>query len=634
MTDLICISHPKKVPISSWISRGGQVEKGVGKLSQWKSKEYETPTIVSCTLSFDDLEYFNSIHIKLHNEFSQSFPSKLRFEFSVDKKNWEPLLHEHNFKVGPNNTIIWNFALVSAKFLKIVLIADKKNQSGKFMVAIGEMQTFISGVTKITASSELDRLWVKENIIDRRSEYGWSSSPKVQQEKEFIELDFGAVNRITEVHILTKDDVDTFFPNSFRLLYSEDNITWRLLFDENHFIAEPACWYKWRFLPTNARYVQLVILEGARTSEGKYISQIVEVEFYAITNYLESPHHSHSLPPVSTTLNSGIVRLASDGEYKEGVAVQASDKRLLEATTEKMGIIKLAMDGEVKESLVVQSIDRRLKNATEDLHGIVRLARNGEVKEGHVVQSNDARLSKATEDSFGIVELAVDGESRAGVVVQGNDRRLKLATISSPGIVKLASNGGENPNEAIQADDYRLKNATTEKVGLMRFAKHGEVVSDKAVQSDDPRLKDASTEIKGVVILAKNGEKKAGKVVQSNDTRLDESSTNNFGIVQLASLGSSASNRVVQANDPRLSDARQPVNHEHDYAPKDHDFNSHKGTLQVKTNQGNPFKGDVVPVENYAAITGINQEGAGVIGRGGREGVIGSGTDCGVGAFG
>ena len=634
MNDLKCISHPQKININSWKSQGGQIDKGSGKLNTWKSKEFDTINIVSFTLNFDENQFFNCISIKLNEDNLNNFPSKFRFEFSNDGKTWEPLIQENNFKIGPNKIINWNFSLINANQLKLVMLVDKKTQNGKYFISVGEVQVLISGVVKIRASSELDRLWVKENIIDKRNEYGWSSTPKLQKENEFLEIDLGAINRVTELCILSKDDFDTFFPSSFRILYSDDNIAWHLLLEESDFIAEPSTWYKWRFLPVSARFFQIIILEGARTTEGKYISQIIEIEIYANTDYLEKTPQIISYPPMANVLKPGIVKLAKDGENKEGVVVQGNDKRLLEATTTRLGIVELAADGEVNNSKVVTSSDKRLKYASEELSGIVKLARDGESRAGFVVQSNDIRLKQATEDKVGLVELASDGETKAGVVVQGSDSRLKHATTKTDGIVKLAVDGSEEPNVVIQGNDSRLKKATTVNFGLMCFARHNEETADKSIQSNDPRVRKATTENYGIVTLAKNLEVKEGKVVQSNDKRLTEASSENFGIVRLASLGSGAENRVVQANDPRLSDARKPINHEHDYAPKDHDFNSHKGVLKIKSNLNSTYKGNNVPIDNYASIVGVNQSGAGVIGQGGKEGVVGIGLDCGVGAFG
>ena len=191
--------------------------------------------------------FFNAISVGLHKEYPGFFPTKLRFEVSEEGRVWEPLLHEVDYRVEPYDKAFWNFPLISARYLKFVFFADKENKSGKYLAAFGEIQVLISGALSIKSSSELDRLWVKENIIDNRPEYGWSTAPRPRIEKEYIELDLGSVSRICEARMLSKDDTDVFFPNSFQLLYSEDDIGWHLLFEENSFLVEAACWYRWRF---------------------------------------------------------------------------------------------------------------------------------------------------------------------------------------------------------------------------------------------------------------------------------------------------------------------------------------------------------------------------------------------------
>ena len=630
MLDSICISHPQRIDIISWTALGESKE-APGRLLSWESDELENPTIVSCIAAFENVCSFNSIQIELHKKYSAFFPSKLRFEKSDEGTIWEPLLQEAGYCVGPHKKAHWKFTLTSAKYLKFAFLCDKENQNGKYFTAFGEIQFFISGMTQIKASSELDRLWVKENIIDRRNEYGWSTAPASRLEKEFVQLDLGSLNQICEARILSKDDPDTFFPISFQLLYSEDDISWHLLCEENGFMAEPACWYRWRFPAVNAQYISLVILEGSRTYEGKYLSQIIEIELYAHATLLNKINHSHSMPPPASTLQSGIVRLALDGESREGVALQASDRRLFDASTERKGIVELASDGESRSGVAVQGSDRRIQYASEDFAGIIRLARDEEVRKGYALQSDDSRLKMASEEKTGLVELASDGESRSGVVVQGNDSRLKYANTKEAGIVKLASNRSTNPNEVVQANDDRLRKANIEALGTVQLARHNEALAEKVVQSNDPRLKNASTENKGIVELAQDGEIKGDKVVQSNDTRLQPATEDKFGIVQLAAQGNNQKKAAVQADDPRLSDARIPLKHEHEYAPKEHDLNSHEGTLSLKKEQGRQLKGFQNPPLDFAPIMASNEgDGAALSGKAKRDAIVGLGGAAGV----
>ena len=630
MSNIICVSHPKQIPILKFLAIGN-TDKSLDKVLSWHSDELETPLLISCLLDFGSVSYFNSIRMDIHSDYTNFFPSRIRFETSLNGDIWEPILHKVGHKTGLHNKLLLNFSLTSSRYLKLVFLADKKNNAKKYFAAFGELQVMISGIINVEASSELDRLWIKENIFDNRSEYGWSTLLRSKKEKEYIQLDLGSVNRLCEVHLLSKADQNTFFPTAFQLYYSEDNISWHIILEENAYLAEPSCWYRWRFLTCNARFIRLVILEGSQTYEGKYISQIVEIKLFAIEELVGHYGNSSVSLPIANTIRSGLVRLAADGETKEGVAVQSNDSRLVDASTEQKGIVELASDGETKEGVAVQSSDRRLEYASEELAGIVRLAREGEIREKHAVQSNDSRLQDATENSEGIVKLASNGESASGLVVQGNDRRLRAATTETLGIVKIAKNFSDNPSEVVQANDSRLLKASTEAYGIMRFSLHGEKAKNKAVQSDDSRLASASTIKEGIVILAKDLERHANKVVQSNDSRLQDATENSKGIVQLSPLGTSLQGKVVQSNDSRLNDARVPLPHKHDYASKSHSFDSHEGTLKIEGSQGNIIKGINKPPNKHAPITGVNKgDGAGILGVGESEGVVGSGMQSGL----
>lgn len=619
----IRISHPSVYPFLE-VRSEGRVQFSDGVLESWEGAT--GGGVLSLTGLFGSDIYFNQIRL-LPGIDPSVFPATFRFEISMDGKIWEPILKETGFVVGPVAPQ-WIFPLIKARYIKLVVTGDQ----GKELIATGRFEVLVAGVIDIKTSSELDRLWVKENLIDGRAEYGWSSALRSRNQEESIELDLGSVNRVSELRLLSKNDAETFFPSSFRVLYSDDHITWHHLIEENGFFAEQATWYRWRFLPLNIRYLIIQIRENARTREGKFISQIVEVELYATADPVERQERGLPEPvPHSSVLRSGIVRLAMDGEVKEGVVVQGHDRRLRAATTDARGIVELAQDGEDREGVVVQGHDRRLKPASEDMPGIVRLARNREQRAGHAVQSSDDRLKKATVDSEGVVELAEPGEERGGVAVQGNDPRLKYSTEKSPGIVQLAGDGAVEPGLAVQASDHRLRLATTEAVGILRFARAGEQADFAAVQGSDPRLHDATAERKGIVELAKDGEDREGVVVQGNDRRLRPASEDMPGIVRLAPGGSEQAGLAVQASDPRLSDARPPLAHSHEYAALDHDFNSHPGMIRLERATGKVYEGHVPPPVDHAPVTGVNSgDGAGVAGRGQAEGVIGFGHRHGV----
>jgi len=352
----------------------------------------------------------------------------------------------------------------------------------------------------------------------------------------------------------------------------------------------------------------------------------------------------------ATTENRGIVELAEDGEEKPGAAVQGDDRRLKEATTERKGIVELAGDGEINPGVVVQGNDRRLRDATTVSKGIVELAEDGEDSEGVAVQGSDMRLKPATEKrsgimkfspdggsealsavqgndrrlrdastvSKGIVELAEDGEDREGVAVQGNDRRLREASEKSYGIMRFAPDGGSEALSAVQGNDRRLRDATTLYKGIVELAEDGEDKEGVAVQGSDRRLKPASTINSGIVELAEDGEDREGVAVQGNDRRLKAATESSVGVVRFARNNESVSGTAVQADDERLNDRREPLPHNHDYAPLKHDFNSHSGTISIRTEMDEPFSGVTPPSDGssvvYAANTSVKNSSVGITG--------------------
>ena len=340
----------------------------------------------------------------------------------------------------------------------------------------------------------------------------------------------------------------------------------------------------------------------------------------------------------ATTATKGIVELAEDGEIKPGTAVQSSDKRLIDATEKNKGIMSFAHDGEASPLKAVQSNDRRLKDATAANKGIVELAEDGEDAPNVAVQGNDKRLKDATsvakgilkfaedgsdspftavqasdrrlkdasESSKGILRFAKNGESAALTAVQSNDDRIKPASETNPGIIKICADGEETPNSAVRGNDRRLKPASEKNPGIMRFASNCESSSYSALQSNDDRIKPATTISKGIVEFAEDGEDAPNVAVQGSDRRLRKADENNYGIVRFAPDGESRTLHAVQSNDKRLCDNRSPLPHTHDYAPLNHDFNSHSGCITLRADRTENFTGITPPPESSSVIYAEN----------------------------
>ncbi len=626
---LIRVSHPYSLPIRSVKTTGRFELKNDEFISFFEEKDQAG--LSSIIFEFNETIYFNGIELLPGTDGLDYFPDSFRFELSHDGKYWEPILQESAFRKSFKTSAKWLFSLTSARYVKFVSKIARKANNGKNRISFGNLKILVTGISSIQASSELDRLWVKENLIDTRPDYGWSSKKKEEPEDEYLIFDLGTVNRVEEIRMLTKNDAVTNFPERFIAYYSEDDLTWHQLHEENSFLSEPGTWYKWRFSPVNLRFLKLVFLQEKIQNKKEYITEVIEVELYSSPDKKDYGGPAREPLPYASVLRSGIIRLAVDGEVKEGVVVQSNDRRLRDATTEYRGIVELASDGEEKAGVVVQGNDKRLKIATEITHGLVRLARSGEARPGLVVQSDDERLRTASTEHLGIVELALDGETRPGVVVQGNDARLKVATKKSVGLVQLAESGETAHDKVVTGDDPRLKDATTTSKGIVKLAMNGGEDAETVVQGNDKRLRKANTEQYGIVQLAHSGENKEGVVVQGNDKRLQSADFEKQGIVLLSKLGENVPGRVVLADDPRLSDSRDPRPHTHNYAEKEHDFNSHKGLLRITGETSSFAKAMVPPPENDSIIYGKNTaEGSAVVGVSGGQGVFGFSEKIGI----
>ncbi|MEM7179525.1 MAG: discoidin domain-containing protein [Spirochaetota bacterium] len=619
------ISHRKEV-VPDKITSTGRVRLEKGSLKEFIA-ESDAESLVSIVFAFESPIHFSSFEFQACAGEELFFPNIFRFEISHDGEVWEPILQEHGLSKLGKKEFSACFGLIRSSYIKLLLKIEQKNSSGNYKVSLQDFKILISGISNILVSSENDRYWVKENLIDERQDYGWSSKEKDTPSEEYFLMDFGSVNRIEEIRLLSRDHFDVNFPSVLQVYYSEDDLSWYQLFEETAFLSEKASWYRWRFLPTNMRFIKIVCRNEKANASKNYVVQILEFEAFASADMLDLSRRKNiaETPPYSSIIRPGLVRLAVDGEDKDGVAVQGSDRRLREASSEFKGIVELAVDGEDKAGVVVQGNDSRLKIATENSYGLARLAKNAEARGGLVVQSDDERLKNATESYPGIVELAENGETRPGVVVQGNDKRLKRANTQEYGLTILAEAGDNTPGKVVTGDDPRLKKATTETEGILRFAKNGEDSPLIAVQGNDKRLKAATTELPGIVELAHSGEKKAGVVVQGDDERLRNATEEHTGIMQFAKHSAKMPEKAVQADDPRLYDSREAKEHKHNYAPISHDYNTHTGLIRLTGESSSAFKNIVAPPQNHSVIYGKNtaQNGSGVLGVGEESGVVG-----------
>ena len=524
-----------------------------------------------------------------------------------DSEFWErvPVLKE--YREGDNQILELPFIHTQ----KIQLVFHRGSAGNISSLKINELQISRNFKIKLEASSSYDRLWTVENLIDNRDEYGWCSRalPDADTPGEKIEIELSQPAFLGQVALRSIFEQNPRFPRSFVVSASLDKSLWTDIIREANFQAAPLNWYRWTFMALRARFLRITIHQAGFSSSKEFTSAIQALKIYAVPENILI-YNSHGNSPASELI-PGTVTLSENRGSAPGKVVQANDSRLKKATSESEGIVRFARDNESSENAAVQGNDSRIKAATETLPGIVRLARDGENLEHTSVQGNDSRLKRATTAGAGIVQLADSGQIAAGLVVQSDDIRLKPASETDFGLAKLAPDNTTKNGTVVQANDSRLKKADIAWPGIVQLAAHGEAQPLKAVQADDPRLIIGSEEQAGRIQFARDKENAASKAVQGNDSRLQPASEAEYGIVRIAGNGKNISGAVVDASDSRLSDAREPLPHEHDYAPKNHAFGDHSGVLFVKIDetvsapQGfsiPPYSGVPIQAENQSGI--------------------------------
>ena len=493
----------------------------------------------------------------------------------------------------------FRFPLTVARFLQVHFYQEGGPVHSS---EIKNFQVMFHSQVKLKASTEVDRLWTAENLIDRREDYGWASAVREKNEPEFINMDLGDLFFVNEVQIKSVNDEFSFFPQGFQIQLSEDGNVWQTMHSEDHFFSAPGSWNAWSFAATRARFAKIHITKSAHYKKGEYQSKILDIAVYAAASRWQSESTSGGQVGRAASENvPGVVLLAGNSIAAPNRVVQSDDSRLRNASTEYRGIMQFARDNEVAQEKAVQASDARLKTATVLAPGIVQLAKNGEVRSMAVVQADDVRLQRASTEAPGIVQLANDREAKSGVVIQGSDSRLRSASTEASGIITLAHDGENVAGKAIQANDSRLRLASQAWPGIVSLAQPGEIAGAKAVAADDPRLAEADEAHKGRVQFARLGEFAEKKAVQANDPRLAAASEENRGTVQFSRSGVSAAGQAVQANDVRLSDARSPLPHVHgEYAAASHEFSHHTGNIILKRS------GKTALPDGFASIADIN----------------------------
>ncbi len=628
--------------------------------SYWESEPGTEESQERIEIDLGNIFHVNRITLVAPPMEDHGFPSIFTVELSTDLVIWSSVLTENGFSAEASGKYFWEIASTPARFMRIN-ITTKKLEGGTFAARIASLEiaaahvnpfhthnigeitpyasVFSAGIVRLAKDGE-DAIGTAVQGNDHRLRDASTIYKGITRLANYGEVGEGLAVQASDPRIQPATDVRE---GIVRFAYDREGKAGTAVQGNDSRLQEASIsnYGIVKLCPDNV-YSENSVVQGNDSRLRK-----ATVSEFGICRLADNGENLQGCVVQgndrrlrdATTLYRGIVELGEDGEDREGVVVQGNDRRLRDATTASRGIVELAEDGEDAPGVAVQGNDRRLKDATESSKGIMRFARDGEATSFAAVQAGDRRLRDATTSYRGIVELAEDGEDVPGVAVQGNDRRLKEASTSTRGIVELAEDGEDRPGVAVQGNDRRLREAGEENHGIMRFARDGEPSPRAAVQGSDRRLREATTTSPGIVELGEDGEDREGVAVQGNDRRLREATTTspgivelgedgedregvvvqgndrrlkhagemNFGIVRLAKDGEKREGLAVQSHDARLFDAREPLPHNHEYAPLHHDYGAHSGIVKVIAQRQGAFGGILPPPDDSSIIYGRNE---------------------------
>jgi len=519
----------------------------------WSSQKSNSMVPEYITIDYGDIVPVDRVEIDASPAGRVTFPHDFRLELSVDGAVWRVVRSERKYEMEDGPAYRLDLPLALARFIRLYITRPRKTGT-KYFSEIGAIRAGIGGAREVSASSHSSYEHAPRLLLESAGASFWESEVRTGASREHVEIDLGRTLHVNGVWLASAGMIPHGFPENYSIEVSADRTVWAPLVEEKFFSAQPATTYFHEAAVTPARYVRVemsTVLIESRTFGARLAGFAVSAAPFEFTH----THNIGELTPQASIFQAGVVRLARDGDDSLGTVVQASDRRLRDATTVFKGVVRLAEDGDDRPGLAVQSSDSRFKPASELRPGMVRLAYDRESKPGIAVQANDSRLAEATENSYGTVRLCPDGVYSEMSVVRGADSRLKKATTMAHGICRLAADGENNPECVVQGNDRRLRDGTTINKGIVELAEDGEAAEGVAVQGNDRRLKDATTMAKGIVELAEDGEDRENVAVQGNDRRLKDAGDSSKGILRFAKDGEDSPLAAVQGSDRRLKDA-------------------------------------------------------------------------------
>lgn len=182
----------------------------------------------------------------------------------------------------------------------------------------------VRDVDAVTVSSSLDSRdgnqlsYNKVYLVDgnRNStsdSMGWTSNNNLTADHtEYVEIDLGAVNRVTTVDLYPRNNwasIGAYFPIDFTIAVSTDRVNWSTVVTQSNYLQPGNTVQRFTFSETDARYVRLTMTK-LRPSGGDYRAQLAEIEVYNLNSPNTAPE-----PKAAPALRSVAVGMLIDEDY-------------------------------------------------------------------------------------------------------------------------------------------------------------------------------------------------------------------------------------------------------------------------------------------------------------------------------
>ncbi|MCP4600193.1 MAG: hypothetical protein GY847_06600 [Proteobacteria bacterium] len=127
-------------------------------------------------------------------------------------------------------------------------------------------------------SSQQSPEFVAGAIIDGDIETLWSTVARDASQTEWVDIDLGKVEAVTQLRIWPHDSYVDLFPPSFEVQVSADGLNWNTVFSKTDHVAEQGVAVEGTFPVVPVRYVKFLAKELSPNTNGYYYAVVSELE--------------------------------------------------------------------------------------------------------------------------------------------------------------------------------------------------------------------------------------------------------------------------------------------------------------------------------------------------------------------